>query len=154
MRHILEQKSLKEIKDLEQKVMNPHVSEEDWLVEILTGKKCIWLMRHLDQNFNKNAIHIENNTEEKIDTGLNSPTEEYNIMKQVLVDPLKCPIKEDVNEQSIKETSLNTSKVNALTNVHSTLNKNPFNIAKGSLSSEKEMYSDRTTLIKNFGNQK
>ena len=75
-------------------------------------------------------------------------------MKQVLVDPLVWPIIEDTNEHSAKETSLNTSKVNALTNVNSVANKNPFSGGKGSISSEKEMNSDRTTLIKNFGNQK
>lgn len=140
MRQILEQKSLEEIKRLEQKVLNINSDNEADLMEIFTTS---------DNHSKGRVILIDKTTDERIDSGINSPSEGgYNIMKQVLGDPLKCPIKEDANEQSIKETSLSTSKMNALTNVNSVGKANKFSCRNKSTASDREIHSDRTTLLK------
>ena len=173
MREILEKKSLEEIRFLEQKVMDiKHNTDEEFMaifdeedklktgkvliVEKHPGAAAIWEQQMSQKNIDQNAL-IQTGfiSSKKHSLPLGSPTDsEYlRTMQRVLEDPVKT-IKEDAEEGSMKETSFNTSKVNTTSNQNVTLKATNLLNAKKSVSTDKEMYTDRTTLMNNLGFKK
>lgn len=170
MRQMLEKKSLEEIRFLEQKVLDiknhkdkdfEAVFKESYtvpngrvvLMERNPGAAFSW-----DEKVAKTQFVEDQNTD-GLQEGyqsqpLSSPSETDYVkhMSNVLGDP-RAIIKEDAAEHSAKDTSIELSNKNILSERSiPKKNTNPY-LQKASLPSEKEMYSDQTTVIQNINDK-